>query len=138
MQILQNSQENICAKDSTEFNFIKKEIPGQMFPCEFCEMSHNAFFKETDGCFCINTRSVYCPYFCFFQKRCHIYFPAEYFLGLIYRLVTVSSIFQTLSQKPIFNSVEHLRWRFFVKIVNSLKLLSIFAKKLHYRCSTRF
>ena len=43
-----------------------------------------------------------------FQKRCYIYFPAEYFLGLIYRLVArVSSIFQTLSQKPIFNPVGH-------------------------------
>ena len=37
-----------------------------------------------DGCFRINTRSVYYPTttVCFFQKRCHIYFLAEYFLGL--------------------------------------------------------
>ena len=78
--------------------------------------------KTSDGCFCINTRSAYCPTYCFFQKRCHTYFPAEYFLDLIYRLVTrLSSIFQTLRQKPL-NPVHHLRWRFFVKIVNSLKL----------------
>ena len=126
----------------TEFNFIKKEIPAQTLFYEFWEIYHKTFFKESFGRLLLHKHS-----FCLlsqrdassFQKRCYTYFPAEYFLGLIYRLVTrVSSIFQTLSQKPIFNPVEHLRWRFFVKIVNSLKLLSIFAKKLHCRCSTRF
>ena len=68
--------------------------------------------------------------FCFFQKWFHIYFPTKYFLGLIYRLGTrVSSILQTLSQALIFNPVEHLRRSFFKKNVNSLKPLSIFAKK---------
>ena len=41
----------------------------------------------------------YCPKrdLLHFQKRCHIHFPAEYFLGLICRLVTkVNSIFQIL------------------------------------------
>ena len=112
------------------------------FICELCKISHNIFLEEPFGrlllhkhSFCLLSEYDASP----FQKRCYTYFPAEYFLGLIYRLVTrVSSIFQTLSQKPIFNPVEHLRWRFFVKIVNSLKLLSIFAKKLHCRCSTRF
>ena len=68
----------------------------------------------------------------FFQKRCNIYFPAGYFLDLIYRLGTrVSSIFQSLSQFPIFNPFEHLEWSFFffLKTVNSLDPLSIFAKK---------
>ena len=37
-QISKNSQENN-----------KKEIPGQMFSCEFCEISHNIFFKECFG-----------------------------------------------------------------------------------------
>ena len=37
-QISQNSQENT-----------KKEIPAQMFSCEFCEISHNIFFKERFG-----------------------------------------------------------------------------------------
>ena len=33
-----------------------------MFSCELCEISHNTFFKNSsDGCFWINTRSVYCP-----------------------------------------------------------------------------
>ena len=66
--------------------------------------------KPWDGCFYINTRFVYFP----FQKRCHTYFPAEYFLGLICRLrIGVSPIFQTLSWKPIFNPIQHLRWSFY-------------------------
>ena len=33
-----------------------------MFSCEFCEIPHNTFFKQrSNDCFCINTRSVYCP-----------------------------------------------------------------------------
>ena len=48
-----------------------------------------------------------------FQKRCHAYFLAVYFFGLICRLETrMSSIFQSLSQKLIFNPVEYLRWSF--------------------------
>ena len=48
------------------------------------------------------------------------------------------SIFQTFSQKPIFNPVENLRWNFFTKIVNSLKALSIFAKKSFIVMFARF
>ena len=33
--------------------------------------------------------------------------------------------------------MKHLRWSFFVKIVNGFKLLIIFTKKLHLRCLTR-
>ena len=120
----------------------KKRFQNRWFICELCKISHNIFLKEPFGRLLLHKHS-----FCLlsqhgtssFQKLCYTYFPAEYFLDLIYRLVTrVSSIFQTLSQKSIFNPVEHLRWRFFVKIVNNLKLLSIFAKKLYCRCSTRF
>ena len=120
----------------------KKRFRNRWFICELCKIYHNIFFKGPFGRLHIHKHS-----FCLlsqhgassFQKRCYTYFPAEYFLGLIYRLVTrVGSIFQTLSEEPIFNPVEHLRWKFFVKIVDSLKLLSIFAKKLSCRCSTRF
>ena len=87
---------------------------------------HNIFLKEVFGRLLLHKHSFYLlsqhdlsP----FQKRCHTYFPAKYFLGLICRLGTrVSSRFQTLSQKPICNPAEHLRWSFFCKIVNSLKL----------------
>ena len=96
-----------------------------MFSCEFCEISHNTFFKEPFGRLLLHKRS-----FCllshhdllFFQKRCHTCFLAEHFLGFIYRLGTrVNLIFQTLRQASIFNSVENLRRSFFSKIVNSLK-----------------
>ena len=110
-----------------------------LFFCKFCEISHITFFKVPFGrlllhkhSFCLLSHHDLSP----FQKRCHTPFPAEYFLGLICRLETsVSSIFQTLSQEPIFNPVEHLRWSFFfAKTVNSLKPLRFFAKKLHFRC----
>ena len=97
-----------------EFNFIKKEIPAQIFSSRFCEISYITLLLS-DSCFCINTRSVYCPTttFCFFKNNV-TYFPAEYFVGLIYRLGTrVSSIFQTRTQTPIFNSIKHLRQSFF-------------------------
>ena len=84
--------------------------------------------------FWINTRSLDCPTttFCFFKRD--ITFPAEYFLGFIYRLGRrVNSIFQTCSQTPIFNSVKHLQQSFFSKIVNSVKPLSVFAKKANFK-----
>ena len=95
-----------------------------MFSCEFCKISHNIFFKERFGrllqhkhSLCLLSRLAFLP----IQKRCHTYFLAEYFFGLICRLGTrVSSIFQALSQKSIFNPVEHLRLSFFDK--NSLQL----------------
>ena len=107
----------------------KKGIPAEMFSCQFCEISHSSFFKVPFArlllhkySFCLLSYHDLLP----FQKRYHRYFLPEYFFSLICRLGTkVSSIFQTLSHKPIFNPVEHPGW----KIVNSLKLLSIFAKK---------
>ena len=61
---------------STEFNFIKNEISAKMFSCEFCELSHNTFFKELFGRLLLNKHSL-----CLvsnqdlssFQKRCHTY-----------------------------------------------------------------
>ena len=52
LQILQNSQENTCAivfyliKLQAEA-CIKKENLVQVFSCEFCEISKNAFFQRT-------------------------------------------------------------------------------------------
>ena len=111
----------------------KKEIPPKMFSCKYCEISHNTFFKEHFGWLLLHKHSL-----CLlshhdllsFQKRCHTYFLAEYFLGLNCRLGTgVSPVFQTLSQKPIFNPVKHLQWNLFAKIINSLKPLSSLAEK---------
>ena len=44
LEILQNSQENTCARASLLIKFIKKETLAQVFSCEFCEMFKNAFF----------------------------------------------------------------------------------------------
>ena len=106
MQIPQNSQENT-----------QKEIPAQMFSCELCEISRNIFFKESFGrllhhkhSFGLLSQHDLSP----FQKQCHTYFLAEYIFGLICRLGKgVSLLLQALSQKPIFNPVEHLRWSLF-------------------------
>ena len=43
LEILQNSQENTCAK----VFFIKKEALAQLLSCEFCEISKNTFFYRT-------------------------------------------------------------------------------------------
>ena len=97
--------------------FIKKETPAQTFSCEFCEVSHNTFFKEPFERLLLPKQS-----FCllsqhdllYFQKRSHAYFRAEYFLGLINKLrARVNSIFKTLNQTPVFNPGEHLRRIFF-------------------------
>ena len=52
LEILQNSQENTCAKVSflikpQACNFIKKETLTQVFSCKFCEISRNTFFHRT-------------------------------------------------------------------------------------------
>ena len=51
-EILQNSQEKTCTRVSTlnpqpqPCNFIKIETLAQVFSCEFCEISKNAFSTE--------------------------------------------------------------------------------------------
>ena len=45
LKILQNSQENTCARVQV-CNFIKKETLSQVFSCEFCEILKNTFFIE--------------------------------------------------------------------------------------------
>ena len=44
LEILQNLQESTCR--SQAWNFIKKETLGQVFSCEFCEISKDTFFTE--------------------------------------------------------------------------------------------
>ena len=50
LEILQNSQENTCARDSLliklqaeTFNFPNKKTLAQVFPCGFCKISNNIF-----------------------------------------------------------------------------------------------
>ena len=110
LQISQNSQEITCAKVSflMKLQIYREQVyqtrhSGTNVSCELCEISHNTFFKQPFSrpllhkhSFCLLSHDGISP----FQKRCLIYFPPEYFIGLICRLGTrVSSIFQTLSQK---------------------------------------
>ena len=84
---------------STEFNSIKREIPSQMLFYESWEICQKTFSKELSGrlplqkhSFCLLSQHDVVP--CIF----HAYFPAEYFLGLSFKLgARVSSIFQTQS-----------------------------------------
>ena len=53
LKILQNSQQQICARVSfliklqvSASNLIKKEALVQVFSCEFCEIFKNTFFTE--------------------------------------------------------------------------------------------
>ena len=53
LEILQNSQENICARVSfliklqaEDCNFIENEALAQVFSFEFCKTSKNTFFTE--------------------------------------------------------------------------------------------
>ena len=145
---MRSSRPELFCKNGVLANFAKftrkhqKDIPLQMFSCEFCEISHSTFFKEPFGRLLIYKHSL-CLFSYHdlspFQKRCHTFFLAEYFLGFIFRLGTkVSSIRKTLSQKPVFNLVKNLGWSFSSEKVNSSTPLGIFAKKLHCRYSTMF
>ena len=78
-----------------------------------------SFLKNSlDSCFCINTRSVYCPTttFCLIKNDVtHIFWPS-FFFGLLCRLGTkASSIFHTFSLKLIFKPVKHMGWSFSYK-----------------------
>ena len=107
-----------CVLQKTSSYRFCKNLLAQRISYEFFQIFYNIFFKEPAGRlllhkhpFCLQSHHDLLS----FQKRCHIYFPAEYFLSLISRLRTgVRSML--------------LRWRFFAKIVNNLKLLSIFAE----------
>ena len=50
LEILQNSQENACTRDSflikLQANFIKEESLARVFSCKFWETSKNTFFTE--------------------------------------------------------------------------------------------
>ena len=99
-QIWQISQENTCFKDSKDLRSLtlsKNRFRHRCFIVNSGKFFIKPFLKSpSDDWFCINSRSVSFPSTTFvpFQKRCHTYFSAEFFLGLICRLGTrASSIF---------------------------------------------
>ena len=109
---MRSSRPELFCKNGVLANFAKftrkhqKDVPLQMFSCEFCKIFHNIFFKEPFGQLLLHKHSLYL--FSYhdlspFQKRCRTFFLAEYFLGFICRLGTkVNSICKTLSQKTYF------------------------------------
>ena len=114
---------------STEFNFIEKEIPAQMFCFEFCEIFHNIIYKERAAS--VEALVLFtAPHDCSpFQKQCHTYFLAEYFFSLIYWLGKEWAQYFKPLARSLFSTQSNV-WNgtFFAKIVNSLKPLRVFAK----------
>ena len=145
---MRSSRPELFCKNGVLTNFAKftkntkKIFHYRCFLVNSAKFLITSFLKSpSDGCFCINTRSVYFPTTTFrlFKKRCRSFFLAEYFLGFICRLGTkVSSICKTLSQKSIFSLFKYLGWSFSCEKVDSSTRLGIFTKKLHCRCSTMF
>ena len=108
--------------DLHEFNFIKKEIPAEMFSWKFLVTS--LLKNPSDGCFCINTRSVYChnTILNLFEKDITQIFCLSIFSAQFVDWEQEwAQYFKSLarSQKPIFNLVYYLQWKLFSKIVNS-------------------
>ena len=92
-----------------------------------------SFLKNPlDSCFCINTRSVYCPTttFCLIKNDVtHIFWPSffsVYFVGWEQKL---AQYFTPLAWSLFSNQSNIWDGAFLTKIVNSLKPLSIFVKK---------
>ena len=113
-----------CVLQKTSSYRFCKNLLAQRISYEFFQLFYNIFFKEPFGRlllhkhpFCLQSHHDLLS----FQKRCHIYFPAEYFLTLISRLRT-----GVRSMLP--------RRRFFAKIVNNLKQLKA-VKYFRRKCS---
>ena len=122
---MRSSGPELFCKNGVPANFAKftrkhqKDAPLQMFSCEFCEISHNIFFKEPFGqlllhkhLLCLFSYHDLSP----FQKRCRTFFLAEYFLGFIRRLGTkVKSVCKTLSQKTYFQPSQTSAMELFLR-----------------------
>ena len=61
-----------------------------------------------------------------------------FWLKISEHLISRTRLKWLLLQRLIQDLVKDLRWSFFGDIINSLKPLTIFTKKLHLRCFTRF
>ena len=61
-----------------------------------------------------------------------------FWLQISEHLFSRSFLKQLLPQRRIQDLVKHLRWSSFVDMINGLKPLTIFTKKLHLRYFTRF
>ena len=131
LQILQNFQENT-----------KKIFHCRCFLVNSAKFSITSFLKNASGgFFSINTRYIYCPTltFCLFKNDVTHIFWLSVFFDLVCRLrIRVSSIFQALSQKSIFNSVDICDRAFLGKNSLQFKTVKYFCKKVPLWCSIRF
>ena len=50
---LNSTQNNLFDDRPKDYNFVKKEALAKMFPCEFCDISRNIFFKDPGDYFWI-------------------------------------------------------------------------------------
>ena len=50
---LNSTQNNLFDDRPKDCNFVKKEALAKMFPCEFCDISRNIFFKDPGDYFLI-------------------------------------------------------------------------------------
>ena len=100
----------VYQKDYQKLYLKKKFRP--MFSCEFCEISQNTFFKEPFG------RLLLHKHLSSFQK-CLTFFPAKYFLGLIWRLGKWAQYFKPLAWSLFSTQSNICDAAFLAKIVNS-------------------
>ena len=112
----------------------KKRFRHRCFLVNSAKFSITSFLKNASGgFFSINTRYVYCPTltFCLFKNDVTHIFWLSVFFDLACRLrIKVSSIFQALSQKSIFNSVDICDRAFLGKNSLQLKTVKYFSKKV--------
>ena len=149
LQILQIHKKSTCAKelvfneiaDLQSLTLSRKRLQHKCFLVNSAKYLINLFLKNhLDSCFYINTSSIYCPtttFSLFKNDFTHIFrlsIFSAYFVDwkqewAQYFKPQGRSLFST--QPNIYNGA------FLQEIVNSLIPLGIFAKNLHYRCSTR-
>ena len=78
--------------------------------------------------------------------QCSVLLKMNFFIGIFqeFWLQISEQLFSRIPfkwlplQRHIQDLVKHLRCSFFVNVINGLKLLTVFTKKLHLRCFTRF
>ena len=135
----QSSSAALQKRCSFKFHKIHKKTPKKRFRFRYFLVNSAKFpitsllKNASDGYFSINARYVYCP--TSIQKRCHTYYLAEYFFGLICRLGQEWAQYFKLLARSLF---EHLRLSFFGKNSLQLKTVKYFREKAPLWCSTRF
>ena len=145
LQISDNSQENTCAKDSLlmklqiiqSFTLSKKKFRHRCFLVNSAKILMTFLKSPSDGYFCI--RSVYFPSttFCFFKNDITHIFRLSIFSAKFIDLEQEQDLyFKPLATLQIPTQSNIWDGAFSSKIVDSLKPLIIFAKKLTF--STRF